>query len=119
MQYSYPDPVFSSTWRLYLDSLNYVAEKLFGAAYRYRYLPSMGSIARLTHRLSLSIRKPGTREACELADRLAPELPFIDASGLTFMEMDNREDTRFLSRVYYLTDPSASLLLRTPQSDSS
>ena len=60
-------------------------------------------------RLSLSIRKPGTCEACELADRLAAELPFVDASGLTFMEMDNREDARFLSRVYYLTDPSASI----------
>jgi hypothetical protein len=60
-------------------------------------------------RLSLSTRKPGTCESCELADRLAPELPFVDASGLTFMEMDNRGDAHFLSRVYYLTDSSASI----------
>ena len=60
-------------------------------------------------RLSLSIRKPGTCEACGLADRLAAKLPFVDASGLTYMEMDNREDNGFLSRVYYLTDPSASV----------
>jgi hypothetical protein len=44
-----------------------------------------------------------------LANRIAPALPFVDASGLTFLEMDSREDTRFLSRVYYLTDPSGSM----------
>jgi hypothetical protein len=59
--------------------------------------------------LSLSIRRPPACEACALADRLAPSLPFVDASGLTYVEMDNREDAGFLSRVYYLTDPSASL----------
>jgi hypothetical protein len=60
-------------------------------------------------RLSLSIRKPGACEACVLANRIAPALPFVDASGLTYIEMDSREDTGFLSRVYYLTDPSASV----------
>jgi hypothetical protein len=60
-------------------------------------------------RLSLSIKKPGACEACGLANRIAPALPFVDASGLTFLEMDSREDTRFLSRVYYLTDPSGSM----------
>ncbi len=59
--------------------------------------------------LSLPIRKPGVCEACALANRIAPALPFVDASGLTYIEMDNREDTGFLSRVYYLTDPSASV----------
>jgi hypothetical protein len=60
-------------------------------------------------RLTLSIRKPAACEACVLANRIAPELPFVDASGLTYLEMDSREDTGFLSRVYYLTDPSASV----------
>jgi hypothetical protein len=60
-------------------------------------------------RLSLSISKPGACEACVLANRTAPALPFVDASGLTFIEMDSREDAGFLSRVYYLTDPSASV----------
>jgi hypothetical protein len=59
--------------------------------------------------LSIPIRKPGACEACALANRIAPALPFVDASGLTYLEMDNREDTGFLSRVYYLTDPSASV----------
>jgi hypothetical protein len=36
-------------------------------------------------------------------------LPFVDASGLTFLEMDSREDQAFLSRVYYLTDPQAAM----------
>jgi hypothetical protein len=36
-------------------------------------------------RLSLSIRKPGACEACVLANRIAP---FVDASGLTFLEME-------------------------------
>lgn len=59
--------------------------------------------------LSLSIRKPVVCEACALANQIAPALPFVDASGLTFIEMDSREDADFLSRVYYLIDPSASL----------
>jgi Dolichyl-phosphate-mannose-protein mannosyltransferase len=58
---------------------------------------------------NLTARKSGQCEACALANRLAPELPFVDASGLTYIEMDNREDAGFLSRVYYLTDPSASI----------
>ncbi len=37
------------------------------------------------------------------------DLPFVDASGLTFLEMDSREDGAFLSRVYYLTDPQLAL----------
>jgi hypothetical protein len=41
--------------------------------------------------------------------QIDPSLPFVDASGLTFMEMNSREDGRFLSRLYYLTDPQAAL----------
>ena len=41
--------------------------------------------------------------------RIEPNLPIVDASGLTFLEMDNRESSSFLNRVYYLTDPQAAL----------
>ncbi|HEV2274930.1 MAG TPA: glycosyltransferase family 39 protein [Acidobacteriaceae bacterium] len=36
--------------------------------------------------------------------QIKPDLPFVDASGLTFLEMNSRESAEFLSRVYYLTD---------------
>lgn len=38
-----------------------------------------------------------------------PNLPFVDASGLTFLEMNSRENPAFLSRVYYLTDARAAV----------
>jgi hypothetical protein len=39
---------------------------------------------------------------------IEPDLPFVDASGLTFVEMNHREPAEFLHRTYYLTDtPSA------------
>jgi hypothetical protein len=59
--------------------------------------------------LSVANSKPNACGACVLANRLAPELPFVDASGLTYIEMNSREDDGFLSRVYYLTDQTASL----------
>ncbi|MHB8303119.1 MAG: hypothetical protein ACYDC6_09845 [Acidobacteriaceae bacterium] len=36
-------------------------------------------------------------------------LPLVDASGLTFLEMNSRENYTFLSRVYYLNDPHAAI----------
>jgi len=40
--------------------------------------------------------------------KVEPDLPFVAASGLTFVEMNHRESTEFLHRAYYLTDtPSA------------
>jgi Dolichyl-phosphate-mannose-protein mannosyltransferase len=41
--------------------------------------------------------------------QIEPELPFVDASGLTFVEMNSREDMEFLSRLYYLSDEQAAL----------
>ena len=41
--------------------------------------------------------------------QVEPQLPFVDASGLTFLEMNDREDPAFLSRVYYLTDEQAAI----------
>jgi hypothetical protein len=46
--------------------------------------------------------------ACAEATKLNPTLPLVDASGLTFIEMDHREDATLIHRVFYLTDPTAS-----------
>jgi len=40
---------------------------------------------------------------------LDPRLPLVDASGLTFLEMNKREDATLLSRVFYLTDRDAAI----------
>ena len=52
--------------------------------------------------------KPAACQACQLSQKLDPALPFVDASGLTFLEMDHREDAAMLRRVFYLTDSQAS-----------
>ena len=52
--------------------------------------------------------KPATCQACQLSRKLDPTLPFVDASGLTFLEMDHREDAAMLQHVFYLTDRQAS-----------
>ena len=36
-------------------------------------------------------------------------LPFVAASGLTYVEMNHRESKDFLDRVYYLTDHEAAI----------
>ena len=36
------------------------------------------------------------------------DLPFVAANGFTFLEMDNREATGFVRRLYYLSDPAAA-----------
>jgi hypothetical protein len=38
-----------------------------------------------------------------------PNLPFVDASVLTFVEMNHRESSEFLSRTYFLTDRSRAI----------
>ncbi len=52
--------------------------------------------------------QPVLCQACQLSEKLDPTLPFVDASGLTFLEMDHRENAAMLKRVFYLTDPEAS-----------
>ncbi len=42
-------------------------------------------------------------------DSFEPKLPLVAASGLTFLEMDNREHDRLTSRLYYLTDRQAAV----------
>ena len=41
--------------------------------------------------------------------QIHPDLPMVDASGLTFLEMNRRENSTFLSRVYYLNDAQAAI----------
>ena len=50
-----------------------------------------------------------SRELKEPLTTIEPDMPFVDADGLTFLEMDSRENASFLSRVYYLVDPKAAL----------
>ena len=50
--------------------------------------------------------------ACRVCARTAaldPSLPLVDASGLTFLEMDHRESSADLDRVFYLTDTEAAM----------
>ena len=41
--------------------------------------------------------------------KIMQNLPLVDASGLTFLEMNSRESSTFLSRVYYLNDLQAAI----------
>jgi hypothetical protein len=48
---------------------------------------------------------PETRSTNPLSlDKLDPGLPLVAASGVTFLEMNKREDNALLSHVFYLTD---------------
>jgi hypothetical protein len=40
---------------------------------------------------------------------VCPNLPFVAASGLTFVEMDHREPADMVKRLYYLTDREAAV----------
>jgi 4-amino-4-deoxy-L-arabinose transferase-like glycosyltransferase len=59
--------------------------------------------------------RPGTAGLTDQFDNpstayrtIRPELPFVAASGLTFLEMDHRESPEFIHRLYYLTDREAA-----------
>jgi hypothetical protein len=47
-------------------------------------------------------------QACRETAALNPSIPLVDASGLTFLEMNQRETASTLARIYYLTDAAAS-----------
>ncbi len=42
-------------------------------------------------------------------NELDSHLPLVTASGLTFLEMNNREDASLVSRLFYLTDRTAAI----------
>lgn len=48
-------------------------------------------------------------EVCAITTDLDPNLPLVDASGLTFLEMDHCASSAELHRVFYLTDHAAAL----------
>jgi hypothetical protein len=70
-------------------------------------LTSLGhTIAKL--RVDLSKAQAG-RSGIPDYHAVEPELPFVVASGLTYVEMNHRERADFLNRVYYLTDIDAAI----------
>ncbi len=48
-------------------------------------------------------------QVCALTASIDPNIPLVDASGITFTEMNFRESPATLNRIFYLTDPEASL----------
>ncbi len=46
--------------------------------------------------------------ACLLSAAIDPTLPLVDASGLSFLEMNHNEPATTLDRLFYLTDTQAS-----------
>jgi len=60
--------------------------------------------------------RPGTMRLLERYENssaayrsIRPDLPFVTASGLTFLEMDHREPRDFVRRLHYLTDRESAL----------
>lgn len=51
---------------------------------------------------------PLDRESPVDISQIQSQLAFVDADGLTFLEMNHYENPEFLSRVYYLLDPKAA-----------
>jgi hypothetical protein len=47
-------------------------------------------------------------QACSETAAIDASIPLVDASGLTFVEMNHREPASTLARVYYLTDTAGS-----------
>lgn len=68
------------------------------------------AVSALRHKATFTQTEPtpAACQACQLSRKLDPTLPFVDASGLTFLEMDHREDAAMLNHVFYLTDQQAS-----------
>jgi hypothetical protein len=68
--------------------------------------------------LAMTVGHDAARMEARLAARAAagawyrqvrPDLPLVCANGLTYIEMNQRENDRFLARVYYLNDRAAAL----------
>ena len=73
-------------------------------------LPPAAIVQDLRH--SMKLKNTDTALSGEVAiplTKIHSDLPFVDASGLTFLEMNTRENAGFLSRVYYLEDKQADI----------
>ena len=83
---------------------------LLGHAGRFKILPGLctsaifAAFAIYGNFLQPVIANLSPRPARIQASAVRPELPFVIASGLTFLEVDHYEDPAFLRRVFYLTD---------------
>lgn len=70
------------------------------------------SIARHVQHVAQPIKKQSpnlTGKSDIPISQVSPDLPLVDASGLTFLEMNRRENSILLSRVYYLNDAQAAV----------
>lgn len=91
--------------------VNRVAGLLAAIVFAFGVVPPMAFVTyaqKIAHQSPASSPDLTGESYTPLAD-VEPSLPFVDASGLTFLEMDSRGDQAFLSRVYYLTDPEAAM----------
>ena len=66
------------------------------------------AITSLKHFMVFRATEPST-PTYDLESRTDPGLPIVDASGLTFVEMNHSAPANLLARVYYLDDPAAAL----------
>jgi hypothetical protein len=77
------------------------------------FVSAMVSLSSLHTSLSQFVLAPLKTQASHTATpnyhTIQPDLPFVTASGLTYVEMNHREPVDFLRRVYYLTDTSAAI----------
>jgi Dolichyl-phosphate-mannose-protein mannosyltransferase len=59
-------------------------------------------------RAGTAVLIPDSENASTAYRTIHPDLPFVTASGTTFLEMDHRETPAFASRLFYLTDREAA-----------
>ena len=72
--------------------------------------PVIHTVGALVHiHRSLRPAKPSPCEACDVARNLNPALPLVDASGLDYVEMNDREPLSTLSNLYYVYDQSLAV----------
>jgi len=78
--------------------------------------PGVSRVAAVNILILFCVTKAGTGHLAEEYENpstayrtIRPDLPFVTASALTFLDMDHREVPALVSRLYYLTDPESAL----------
>jgi hypothetical protein len=66
------------------------------------------SVAFVRHDITRPMKQLGPRNDAALV-LIRPDLPLVDASELTFFEMNHHEDSSLLSRLFYLRDRAAAV----------
>jgi hypothetical protein len=89
----------------------YILAKLTDSSRAAAALASLCVLLGMAAGIAMLIARPRQRVMVkELSlKQLDPSLPLVDASGLTFLEMNKREDAQLLSRLHYLTDSEAAV----------